>query len=290
MKLNVFQKGFNYSQDGRGNRLIMHLQGCNMHCPWCSNPEGMALKGVLMTDKEWLSDSCCPKGAVNDKVLDRTVCDTCEDRPCTKRRRQKGIRLSYQEMEIDNIVNECVMSKPMFFDGGGVTLTGGEIGMQFDAVKELLTKLKAQDIHCAIESNGSHPRMEELIPLVDEWIMDIKHYDNDKHKEWVGVSNANTISVIQKACESHGDVLLRIPLIPGFNDLPGDAEKFAELMAPFAARENVRMEFLTYHEFGKSKYEQCGMEYKMKPGRIAPETVKAMKEAFAAKGINIVHT
>ncbi|MBR2875613.1 MAG: radical SAM protein [Clostridia bacterium] len=37
----VFQKGFNFSQDGPGNRLVYHLSGCNMICPWCSNPEGM---------------------------------------------------------------------------------------------------------------------------------------------------------------------------------------------------------------------------------------------------------
>ena len=36
-----FQKGFNFSQDGPGNRLVYHLCGCNMKCPWCSNPEGM---------------------------------------------------------------------------------------------------------------------------------------------------------------------------------------------------------------------------------------------------------
>ncbi|MDO4518725.1 MAG: glycyl-radical enzyme activating protein [Eubacteriales bacterium] len=290
MKLKVFQKGFNYSQDGRGNRLIFHLQGCNMHCPWCSNPEGMAMNGVLMTDKEWLSDSCCPNGAVKDKILDRTVCKTCEDMPCTKRRRQKGLRLSYQEMEVDQIVKECVKSRPMFFDGGGVTLTGGEISMQFEAVKELLGKLKEQGIHCAIESNGSHPRMTELIPLVDEWIMDIKHYDDEKHKAWIGISNEQTIKTIREAAQKHGDVLLRIPLIPGFNDGPDDAEGFANLLGPIASRKNVRMELLIYHEFGKGKYEQCGMEYKMKPGRIKPETVKTMKEAFAKKGIEIVHT
>ncbi len=39
--LYIFQKGFNYSQDGPGNRLVYHLSGCNMCCPWCSNPEGL---------------------------------------------------------------------------------------------------------------------------------------------------------------------------------------------------------------------------------------------------------
>jgi len=39
--MKVFQKGFNFSQDGPGNRLVYHLSGCNMRCLWCSNPEGM---------------------------------------------------------------------------------------------------------------------------------------------------------------------------------------------------------------------------------------------------------
>ena len=43
--MKIFQKGFNFSQDGPGNRLVFHLQGCNMRCPWCSNPEGMAAIG-----------------------------------------------------------------------------------------------------------------------------------------------------------------------------------------------------------------------------------------------------
>ena len=43
--MKVFNKGFNFGQDGPGNRLVYHLQGCNMRCIWCSNPEGMCLEG-----------------------------------------------------------------------------------------------------------------------------------------------------------------------------------------------------------------------------------------------------
>lgn len=39
--MKFFQKGFNFSQDGPGNRLVYHIAGCNMRCRWCANPEGM---------------------------------------------------------------------------------------------------------------------------------------------------------------------------------------------------------------------------------------------------------
>ena len=50
--MKIFQKGFNYSQDGDGNRLVYHMQGCNLKCPWCANPEGMQCKGTIVSDPE----------------------------------------------------------------------------------------------------------------------------------------------------------------------------------------------------------------------------------------------
>ena len=158
MKLKVFQRGFNYSQDGSGNRLVYHLQGCNMRCPWCANPEGMPPRGVLMTDPEWLVDALCPKGAVRDGALDRGVCADCADKPCVTRTRSKGIRFSCEEFEVDALIEEIQRSRMFFYDGGGITLTGGEVAMQFDAAKEFLRRAHELGVHTAIETNGSHPR------------------------------------------------------------------------------------------------------------------------------------
>lgn len=288
MKIRYFQKGFNYSQDGRGNRLVYHLQGCNMKCPWCANPEGMRPEGVLMADSEWLTDSCCPRGAVQGGRLDRTLCSACADRPCTKLR-QKGIRMSCREADVEEILADCLSCKPMFFDGGGVTLTGGEVCMQLDAVKLLLQKLGENRIHRAIETNGSISRDVELIPLVDEWIMDFKHYDDAKHRQWLGMGCMPVLETVKKVTSEHPDVLIRIPLMPDFNDSIADAEAFAETLAPYAARNNVRMEILTYHEFGKAKWAQCGMTYAMN-GRVAPEARKCLETALMGKGINVVRT
>ncbi len=290
MKLKIFQKGFNYSQDGQGNRLIFHLQGCNMKCPWCSNPEGMPLDGAVMVDKDWLTASCCPKGAVKDGELDRDMCAACEERPCAQRRRQKGIRLSYKEYEVDEVVKECIASKSMFFDGGGITLTGGEITMQFEAVKELLEKLGEAGIHRAIETNGTHPRAEEYIPLVEQWIMDVKHYDDAKHKEWVGVPLQRVIETLKKVSSQHPNMLVRVPLMPGFNDSEEDAEGFAKLFEENMDCENVQVEFLTYHEFGKGKYEQCGMEYRMPSGRVKPGTAAYFEKIMKQHNIKCVRT
>ena len=56
--MKIFFKGFNYSQDGPGNRLVYHLQGCNMRCPWCSNPEGMEFDGGDEVSVEQILSEC----------------------------------------------------------------------------------------------------------------------------------------------------------------------------------------------------------------------------------------
>lgn len=287
MMLKIFQKGFNYSQDGQGNRLVYHLQGCNMKCPWCANPEGMAMDGVLYTDKDWLNDELCPKGAVKEGKLDRSVCAECEDRTCLSvKYKSKGIRLSYEERTVDEVYKEILSSSPMFYDGGGVTFTGGEATMQFEALKELLIRLKEAGIHTAIETNGTHPGLPELFPYIDQLIMDFKHWDERKHKQYTGVSLEMVVNNLKKAVKEHECVDVRIPLIGGVNDSKEDMEKFTEFFKTLGG-DNVTFEILKYHEFGKNKWEECGWNYQMdEKAHVTVEQIKHFRELITSCGLN----
>ena len=240
MTLAVFQKGFNYAQDGRGNRLVYHLWGCNLHCPWCSNPEGMEFS----------------------------------DLPGTP---------------VPEIVDEALSCRPMFFDGGGVTFTGGECTCQFDALCEALTLLKQADISTAIETNGTTVRLPELFGLVDELIVDCKHYDPGIHLRVLGASNETILSNISAAAAEHPDLLIRIPLIGGFNASEEDMERFAELFLRLGASK-ARFELLPYHEYGKDKWAKCGREYTVRDAFVSPEQREKNEDILRRHGLTVVRT
>jgi pyruvate formate lyase activating enzyme len=289
MKIKIFQKGFNYSQDGEGNRLVYHLQHCNMHCPWCANPEGISKAGTLVINSEFLIDNICPHGAIRNKLLNRSLCETCSIKECITSHRTKGIKLSCSEYEIDSIIDEVKRSSALFYDGGGVTLTGGEPTLQFEAINMLLKSLKTIGIHTVIETNATHPRLYELFPFIDMLIMDFKHYDNDIHAHVTGVGNTIIKENIGKAMSCHPRLLIHIPVIKGFNDSEKDAMGFAAFFKQYITT-NVSFELLPYHEYGKSKYLQCGMNYTMKNAFVDAKSINLFENIFKENNLLIVHT
>ena len=242
MNIQIFQKGFNYSQDGPGNRLVLHLQGCNLRCPWCSNPEGLPRSG--------------------------------------------GTRHS-----VDELVAQVLSCQMMFFDGGGVTLTGGEVTMQFDAVKELLTRLHSQGIHTALETNGMHPKLPELFPVVSYLMMDYKHHDPEMHRRVTGGSNTQTHKNIAAALEAGMSPAIRIPLIGGFNASEADAKCFADQFRALGLPGHGTVELLPYHEYGKEKYAACGLPYTMTAeAKITSEMLHTFSDILTNAGITLIKT
>lgn len=232
----ILQKGFNYSQDGPGNRLVYHLQGCNFRCKWCSNPESMDCEG--------------------SNVKNYTV---------------------------DEVFDEAKRSRMMFFDGGGVTFTGGECTLQHEELTCLLKKLKDEGINTAIETNASSPYLTEIAEYVDYLIADFKHYDTDIHKKWIGVGNEAVKANLKKIFASGRQLHIRIPLI---NYVNTDPIGFVNYFKQFDTKNTV-FEFLPYHEFGKDKWTR---EYEIKDGFVSDETVADFERLFIANGLNVTST
>lgn len=231
----IFGKGFNYGQDGPGNRLVYHLSGCNMHCIWCSNPEGM--DGTAGKDRS-----------------------------------------------IKSVADECESCRKLFFSGGGVTFTGGEATLQSAELLKLLKTLKKLGINTAIETNGTHEKLYELLPFIDYLIMDFKHYDSDTLKNFTGLGNENIKKNFERITASGRQLHIRIPLINGFNT--EHPEGFAEYFSKFNTANTV-FEFLPYHEYGKEKWKT---EYKVKNGFITPETLELFKKTFSENGLKTIKT
>lgn len=242
MELKIFGKGFNFSQDGPGNRLVYHLKGCNMRCPWCSNPEGM-------------------------------LPDTGD----------------FYTLSTEEIVSEVMLSSPMFFERGGVTFTGGEATLQFDALFEAVKALKEKGISVAIETNGTNKNLPKLFPYLNHIIMDLKHPDGEKLKQATGLSNEVIKSNILLAAESGADLLIRIPLIGGFNNSEDDFKGFLEFLKT-VNKPNVRVEILKYHEYGKDKWEKIGLPYKMQDAFVAEETRIKLETLIKNIGLTVVRT
>lgn len=233
--MKIFNKGFNFNQDGPGNRLVYHLSGCNMHCIWCSNPEG--IDGKVGKD--------------------------------------------YNEQQI---IDECVSCKPMFFSGGGVTFTGGEATLQYRELKTVLMDLKNKGIHTCIETNAQSDKLIDLSPFIDYLIMDFKHYDGQKLKEFTGLDTSKVKEKFSYLSSTRSQLHVRIPLINGFNaENPSGFTEFFTLHDT----KNVVFEFLPYHEYGKDKWKT---EYKVKNGFIDKEIIKNFKEEFAKRGLKVVKT
>lgn len=235
MKINIFEKGFNYSQDGPGNRLVYHLSGCNMFCPWCSNPEGMTKSG--------------------------------------------------KEYETDEIINEIISSEPMFFDGGGVTFTGGECTLQSKAICEVIDALP--DISFCIESNADTPDFLAVAEICDTVIVDFKSPIQDRLKLVTG-GNLATIENNIRSIEKSKYIHIRIPMIHSFNDDEISLDRFIEFFKSLGG--NFDVELLPYHEYGKEKWLRLGKEYTVTDGHISKEAINKFTDKFKENSIKVIKT
>ena len=227
--------------DGNGIRTIVFLKGCVLRCRWCCNPESQeyAIQTMLVQGE--------PKIIGRDVTVQEVMEKVERDRPYYRR------------------------------TGGGMTLSGGESLCQPDFAEALLRAAKERGINTAMESMGcaKWEVIERILPWLDQYLLDIKHMNPAKHKEYTGRSNELMLENARKiAASGKTELSIRIPVIPGFNDTP---EEIRAIAAYTRELQNVRrLHLLPYHRLGQDKYAGLGREYLM--GDVEPPTNTRMQE------------
>lgn len=237
--------------DGPGIRTIVFLKGCALRCRWCCNPESQEFKIQTMMQ--------------NGKA--KTV---------------------GQDVTVDEVMAKIIKDMPYYKrSGGGVTLSGGESLLQPDFAAAILKSCKLYGIHTAMESTGfaSYDVIEKLLPYLDLYLMDIKHINSEKHKAFTTKSNERILENAQKIARAAKELIIRVPVIPTFNDTE---EEIAEIAKFAASLPNVKeIHLLPYHPFGSDKYAALGREYTLHdietPSEAHMEKLKAVCERAGLK-------
>lgn len=238
--------------DGPGIRTIVFLKGCALRCKWCCNPESQSF------DVEPMKVNC------KEKIIGRdiTVAEVMEE----------------------------VMRDNHFYkrSKGGLTLSGGECLLQPEFAVALLKAAKANGLHTAIESTAiaEFKVIEEFLPYLDLFLMDIKHLDSNKHKEYTAQPNERILENAMRIAMSGQQLIIRVPVVPDFNDTPSEIRAIAEYAKVLPGVEELHL--LPYHRLGRDKYDGLDRAYDLK--EIEPpsnEHMEKLKEEAEKTGLRV---
>ncbi|MBQ5968812.1 MAG: glycyl-radical enzyme activating protein [Clostridia bacterium] len=277
------------TEDGPGLRTTVFFKGCPLSCTWCHNPESISPKSHV----EWLGVRCigcrtceavCPQKGIR---LDETGVHTSEKctacGACTTACPTQALEMKGKDYAVDALFDAVMKDRAYWGEAGGVTLSGGEVTLQWKEALDLLKKLKAAGVHTAVDTCGLTQQsvFEALLPYTDLFLYDLKLFDDDAHRRFTGQSNALIFSNFAFLTAQGARIWVRTPIIPGATDTDDNIRGLATLVQ----NKVEKWELCAFNNLCRDKYERLGRDWDFKAaGLIEKETMEHLTALAIAAG------
>jgi pyruvate formate lyase activating enzyme len=191
-------------------------------------------------------------------------------------------------MTVEEVFDAVRRDKDFYEEsGGGVTIGGGEPTFQPVFTYALIKMCKQDHIHTALDTNG-YTLTDEAFKVLQEAdlrLYDIKGMNPQEHKRNTGASNEVILANLQKLDDMRKPVIIRMPIVPGYNDSEENIKTAAEFLSKLKCVE--RVDLLPYHEYGKIKYKQLDREYKLNVQPPSENKMKEIKSVLERYGLKV---
>ena len=183
-------------------------------------------------------------------------CKYCHN-PETWAKKKGNIKMTALEL-----MEKVLRYKNYYGEDGGVTFSGGEPLVQKDFLIECLKLCKKYKINSAIDTAGSTTDYNEILDLVDLVIFDVKAYTQADYKKITGRNIEKSLKFLYECQNKNKKMWIRQVIVPGIND----TEEYVLGLKNFIKDlKNIeKVELLPYHTMGVNKYEELGLDYKLK--------------------------
>lgn len=299
--------------DGPGIRTVLFTKGCTVRCPWCANPENLAVgRQFYLTGKCQIINERYSHNGGFDVLKGKKKCGLNSGYTVLNGKKKcslnsgcavlygkkisaadyencpvHGIGVYGRDWELSELSEFCLRDRLFYGREGGITVSGGEALIQAEELAGLFELMHRNHVSCCIETSlFVEPfKLEKVLPYTDYWYIDMKLLDEEKAGRIYGGNvrqYLDNLDLIFRECLRE-QICIRIPLVREITCIRENISRCAELLKKYQPQ---KCEIFSVHNLGESKYHSLGLAYH-KYEAVEEELLAAVCEELSGSGVPV---